>query len=103
MNGKGYGMPSSHAQFLALFFLSLSLFLLLRHRAPPSPKDHSHQSYPQQPLTLPTRALSSPLTLSFAATVAASRIYLNYHSPIQVTVGCRAGTVSVVVWFGITE
>jgi len=37
---------------------SPSLSLLLRHQAPPSPKGHSHQ-----PLTLPTHALPSPLTL----------------------------------------
>ena len=31
MNGKGYGMPSSHAQFAFFFAVSLSLFLLVRH------------------------------------------------------------------------
>ncbi len=73
-------VTSSYAQFL-VSFLSLSLFLL-RHRAPPSPKGHSHQ-----PLTLPRRALPCPLILlSLAAIVAASRIYLKYRTPIQVTV-----------------
>lgn len=36
IHGKGYGMPSSHAQFLAFWALSLALFLLVRHR----PKAH---------------------------------------------------------------
>lgn len=31
MLGKGYGMPSSHAQFVAYFSTYLVLFLLLRH------------------------------------------------------------------------
>jgi|UniRef100_A0A346DKQ1 dolichyldiphosphatase len=30
--GKGYGMPSSHAQFTAFWAVALSLFLLIRHR-----------------------------------------------------------------------
>lgn len=32
IHGKGYGMPSSHAQFVAFWALSLALFLLVRHR-----------------------------------------------------------------------
>ncbi|KAI6377902.1 hypothetical protein MCOR25_002418 [Pyricularia grisea] len=36
IHGKGYGMPSSHAQFLAFWAVSLALFLLVRHR----PKAH---------------------------------------------------------------
>ena len=31
MTGKGYGMPSSHAQFVFFFAVSISLFLLARH------------------------------------------------------------------------
>ena len=31
MTGKGYGMPSSHAQFAFFFAVSISLFLLVRH------------------------------------------------------------------------
>ncbi|TLS23920.1 hypothetical protein PpBr36_08419 [Pyricularia pennisetigena] len=37
IHGKGYGMPSSHAQFVAFWALSLALFLLVRHR----PKAHN--------------------------------------------------------------
>lgn len=35
IHGKGYGMPSSHAQFVAFWALSLALFLLIRHRPNP--------------------------------------------------------------------
>ena len=31
---KGYGMPSSHAQFVAFWAVALSLFLCVRHRPP---------------------------------------------------------------------
>ncbi|UNI19029.1 Dolichyldiphosphatase [Purpureocillium takamizusanense] len=36
IHGKGYGMPSSHAQFVAFWSVSLALFLLLRHRPRPA-------------------------------------------------------------------
>ena len=32
---RGYGMPSSHAQFVVFWAVALSLFLLVRHRPPP--------------------------------------------------------------------
>ena len=95
-------MPSSHASFLALFFLSLSLSLsygigpLPRQRAIPTNPSHCRR------MLSPLLSLS-PLTLSLAAIVAASRICLNYRTPIQVTLGCRAGTVSAVVSFAVTE
>ena len=95
MNGKGYGMPSSHAQFVAFFSLSLTLFLLLRH----TPKDPS--AY-HTPLTLTTRALLSLVAVLCASAVAASRIYLNYHTVEQVLVGCGAGAFSAIAWFLVT-
>ena len=96
MNGKGYGMPSSHAQFTAFFSVYLMLFLLLRHR--PLPASPSHQ-----PFTLPQRALLSLLALLCAAIVAWSRIYLNYHTLPQVLVGSGAGVSSALGWYGATE
>ncbi|CAJ2508087.1 Uu.00g092730.m01.CDS01 [Anthostomella pinea] len=98
MNGKGYGMPSSHAQFVSYFAVSMALFLLLRHR-PPSPgirkRNHS-------PMTMLERIVWSVLGLAMAAAVASSRIYLKYHTEKQVLVGCAAGIVSAVGWFIIT-
>lgn len=105
MNGKGYGMPSSHAQFLTYFSLSLTLFLLLRHH-PPSPPNTTHKDerpYSHQPLNLAQKLFLSLLTCILAASVAVSRIYLNYHTPMQVVVGCVAGAVSAAAWFWVTE
>ncbi|KAI1774184.1 PAP2-domain-containing protein [Hypoxylon cercidicola] len=98
MNGKGYGMPSSHAQFVSYFAVSLALFLLLRHR-PPSPRVRRRN---HTPMGLPERAAWSLLGLLLAAAVAWSRVYLNYHTERQVLVGCAAGTVSAVGWFVVT-
>jgi len=40
--------------------------------------------------------------LGSAAAVAVSRVYLNYHTPKQVLVGCAAGAVLAVAWFVAT-
>ncbi|KAK3217224.1 hypothetical protein GRF29_1g2370578 [Pseudopithomyces chartarum] len=94
MHGKGYGMPSSHAQFVSFFSITLALFLLFRHV--PHPTDtHTPFSFFQ-------RFLLSVLALVSAAAVAVSRIYLSYHTPKQVLVGCLAGAVCAIVWFAFT-
>ncbi|KAF7597327.1 hypothetical protein BBP40_006267 [Aspergillus hancockii] len=41
MFGKGYGMPSSHAQFVAYFAVYLGLFLVFRHSPTPSQSESS--------------------------------------------------------------
>lgn len=110
MNGKGYGMPSSHAQFLAYFSISLSLFLLIRHK-PPSPSPGQSKRWPtslqdpthyHRPLSLPQRLFSSCLFLCLAAIVSWSRTYLEYHTPTQVIAGCAAGAISAIGWFIVT-
>jgi dolichyldiphosphatase len=94
MHGKGYGMPSSHAQFVTFFSVTLTFFLLFRHV--PHPTDtHTPFSFFQ-------RFILSVLALVSAAVVASSRIYLNYHTPKQVLVGCAAGAIFAVFWFAFT-
>ncbi|KAI3324931.1 PAP2-domain-containing protein, partial [Xylariaceae sp. AK1471] len=99
MNGKGYGMPSSHAQFVTFFAVSMALFLLFRHRPPgPGQRRTNHT-----PMTMLERAFWSIVGLIGAFTVAWSRVYLNYHTEKQVLVGCTAGSVIAVAWFIITS
>lgn len=102
MHGKGYGMPSSHAQFVAFFAVSMCLFLLVRHQ-PPTTARAKRRNDNHTPLTVAERALGGLLCLLMAASVAWSRIYLNYHTELQVLVGSAAGAVSGFAWFGITE
>ncbi|RKF75229.1 putative dolichyldiphosphatase [Golovinomyces cichoracearum] len=95
MHGKGYGMPSSHAQFVAFFSASLTLFLLFRHV--PKPPSHSHT-----PLSLVSRIGLSALSLASAGLVAWSRAYLNYHTKKQIIVGFEGGLVFAISWFLLT-
>jgi dolichyldiphosphatase len=95
MHGKGYGMPSSHAQFVAFFSLSLTFFLLFRHVPKEATPSHT-------PLSMVARVGLSGLALASAGLVAWSRIYLSYHTPKQVMVGCVAGAVTAVGWFLVT-
>ncbi|KZF21377.1 dolichyldiphosphatase [Xylona heveae TC161] len=108
MNGKGYGMPSSHAQFVTFFSMSLTFFLLFRHVPNPgsssSSSSFSHgPASPSSASSFAERALLSLLALVSAAAVAASRIYLNYHTPKQVIVGCLAGVFCAIFWFLFTS
>lgn len=88
--GRGYGMPSSHAQFVAFWSVSVALFLLVRHRA-------NGRSWP-----LAMRLAGVLGGFVVAGAVAASRIYLSYHTPRQVLAGLAAGTVCALPWFVAT-
>ncbi|KAI5806636.1 phosphatidic acid phosphatase type 2/haloperoxidase [Peziza echinospora] len=87
MHGKGYGMPSSHSQFVAFFSVYITLWVFFRNR---------HLS--------PTKSLAiSSISLLSAAAICASRIYLSYHTPKQVLAGIVAGVVIAVAWFCVTS
>lgn len=114
MNGKGYGMPSSHAQFASFWAVALVGFLLGRYRPVEVGRvgkgegerkrlGYHQPEYYHTPLSYLQRVGLSLLTVAVAAAVASSRIYLDYHTPSQVLVGCGAGAGSAVVWFGVTE
>ncbi|KAL7267888.1 hypothetical protein RUND412_009508 [Rhizina undulata] len=87
MHGNGYGMPSSHAQFVAYFAMYLSLWVTLRSKH----------------LLIPYRLLI--VTASFAGSVAVSlsRLYLAYHTTLQVTYGYIAGAIFAIAWFAFTQ
>lgn len=60
------------------------------------------ERFAHEPWSFGQRALASLCALVLASMVAWSRVYLGYHTPKQVFVGCLAGTLSAVGWFGIT-
>ncbi|KAG6009634.1 hypothetical protein E4U21_001698 [Claviceps maximensis] len=110
IHGKGYGMPSSHAQFVAFWSVSLALLLLLRHK-PSSPTRQQQQQIPGQqgqeqesrPWSLLERTVISLAAGGLAAATAWSRIYLDYHTPRQVLVGSAMGVLIALAWFGVTS
>ncbi|KAI4748347.1 dolichyldiphosphatase [Aureobasidium sp. EXF-12298] len=97
LTGKGYGMPSSHAQFVSYFAVSLTFFLLLRHN-PHAP----NASTTHIPTSTFERLALSALVIAGAAAVAQSRIYLNYHTERQILVGCIMGALFAVFWYLFT-
>jgi dolichyldiphosphatase len=111
--GKGYGMPSSHAQFMGYFAVYGSLFLLVRYgptrlSGAPSAAGDSRKAamkvqFPDN--IIPPKAQGVVLSAAFiaiAALVAESRIYLHYHTPKQVIVGVCAGATCAALWFVAT-
>lgn len=89
--GRGYGMPSSHAQFVAFWSVSVALFLLARHKGGPR----------SWPLAMRVAAVLGGFVV--AGAVAVSRVYLSYHTPRQVLAGLVAGSVCAVAWFVTTS
>ncbi|OAA77536.1 dolichyl pyrophosphate phosphatase [Akanthomyces lecanii RCEF 1005] len=101
IHGKGYGMPSSHAQFVFFWSVALTLVLLVRHR-PATSKSKSKaaaNNSSRSSSRIVERLAVSAVSLVLAAATAWSRIYLNYHTPKQVLVGSSVGVLSAVAWF----
>lgn len=79
-------MPSSHAQFMAFFTVYFSLWIYLRARQLPSYQ----------------RVLISITSIAASVAVSLSRIYLSYHTQLQVACGYSVGVVFALGWFVFT-
>ncbi|KAJ1953854.1 hypothetical protein EC988_002752 [Linderina pennispora] len=84
--GDGFGMPSSHAQFMGFFVAYCVLYLEMRVTT-----DRIH-----------TRLVQLG-ALVLGILVVVSRVYLNYHTVRQVVAGVAVGLAAGAGWFGITE
>lgn len=69
--GKGYGMPSSHAQFVGYFSMYLVLFLLLRHDPYKANSSTTHV-----PAPLWQRVMLAAFIVAGSVAVAQSRMYV---------------------------
>ncbi|KAI8138014.1 phosphatidic acid phosphatase type 2/haloperoxidase [Fennellomyces sp. T-0311] len=85
--GAGYGMPSSHAQFIWFFAIFGSLYLWKRITV----------DYPIQ------KAVVSVAMFALALLVSYSRVYLGYHTLLQVIAGTTIGCIFGIAWYGFTE
>ncbi len=109
---RGYGMPSSHAQFAGYWALTIALFLLVRSagRKPQRPAGSSgsggsssgSSSNNSSRLTTAQRYALSAVAFVVAVLIAWSRVYLHYHTPRQVLAGFTAGLAIGAGWFGAT-
>lgn len=84
-------MPSSHAQII---FYAFSIFVLqlTRHR----------QAYTQDTFLQLGRVVKLLTFLGSAILVAYSRVYLGYHSLLQVVAGAAAGALMAALCFTVT-
>jgi len=129
---KGYGMPSSHAQFLSFWAVTVMLFVWIRRQPGAARfregkvrvgKEKAMERSVEKDLreTLHSQAMLSDVyrlqleyrsltnifitvvSLASIMIMAYSRVYLHYHTPKQVMAGTAAGTIFAIVWFAITE
>ncbi|KAJ1966318.1 hypothetical protein GGI12_000161 [Dipsacomyces acuminosporus] len=84
--GDGYGMPSSHSQFMGFFISYTTLYLENKITTNPVHK-----------------RLVQLGALALGVLVAVSRVYLHYHTVPQVLAGSAAGLISGCVWYLLTE
>ncbi|KAI8813935.1 dolichyldiphosphatase 1-like protein [Cladochytrium replicatum] len=85
--GHGYGMPSSHSQFMAFFAVYGILYICLRTSA-----------------DSPVWKLLYSIALSIVALcVGYSRIHLHYHTASQVVVGLSVGVFFALFWFLLAD
>ncbi|GBC00998.1 hypothetical protein RclHR1_04020024 [Rhizophagus clarus] len=85
--GSGYGMPSSHAQFIAYFTIFASVYLYYK-------------------ITFRNNSWKFPIILGlilFSCLVSYSRIYLNYHTTKQVIIGNILGLTFAIFWYILLE
>ena len=99
---RGYGMPSSHAQFAGYWALTITLFLLVRYQKTQGTKKTTTSAARRDTMTLTQRVGISVVAFVVAFLIAGSRVYLHYHTPKQVTVGFVAGLAVGAGWFAAT-
>ncbi|ORY08004.1 putative dolichyldiphosphatase [Basidiobolus meristosporus CBS 931.73] len=85
--GTGYGMPSSHAQFMSFWGVYLCLYIYRKIH-------FEHNIW---------KIVCGLFALIVSFTVSYSRIHLNYHTKAQVVVGNIVGCLFAIGWFILFE
>ncbi|XP_076352269.1 dolichyldiphosphatase 1-like isoform X1 [Tachypleus tridentatus] len=88
-----YGMPSNHTQFMWFFatYLVFFVFIRLHHASNCSPLEHAWK------FVAVTGGFGAAMIVSY------SRIYLQYHTWLQVLCGSVVGVIVATAWFGVTQ
>ncbi|KAJ1891507.1 hypothetical protein LPJ66_006880 [Kickxella alabastrina] len=84
--GDGYGMPSSHSQFMGFFVVYVAMFLETRVTTKAAHK-----------LIVQVGAIALCVPIIF------SRVYLGYHTFLQVLGGSAVGLVAGFAWYQFIE
>ena len=85
------GMPSSHAQII-FFAFGIFVFQLFHHQRAVTKDTMQHLGW----------AVKSIAFLGVSFLVAYSRVYLGYHTVLQVAAGAAAGLLMAALWWSIT-
>ncbi|CAG9099723.1 hypothetical protein JYU34_002686 [Plutella xylostella] len=88
-----YGMPSSHAQFIWFFNTYVFYFVLIR----------LHQINNKSILSALWRVILLGVCTGLALLVSIGRVYLLYHTTLQVVVGAGVGFVFATIWFALVH
>ncbi|KAG7093741.1 hypothetical protein E1B28_007392 [Marasmius oreades] len=94
MVGNGYGLPSSHSQYMGYFSSFLILHMFYKQR-------FASSGYPLLDRTF--RASVYLILLAWTGAVAYSRYHLNYHTPRQIYWGLFIGSSFAVFVYAILE
>ncbi|KAI8620546.1 PAP2 superfamily-domain-containing protein [Chytriomyces sp. MP71] len=108
--GNGYGMPSSHAQFMSYFATFVVLHLYLRsvsvqlcfqpaHSMIRCTDAHANRTSYKNPLW---KHMVTFGVIGVAGVVAFSRVYLHYHTTTQVLAGIQIGAILGLSWYIFT-
>ncbi|PWN36057.1 uncharacterized protein FA14DRAFT_112716, partial [Meira miltonrushii] len=101
--GTGYGMPSSHSQFVG-YFMMFWCAHFIRFRPGMSRRKRT-QSAPS--LIDLIRSLEHAALVTFiifgSLMTAYSRYHLSYHTPLQIIVGLSLGMASGLAWYIVCE
>lgn len=100
LHAPKYGMPSNHAQFMGFLAGYVALWALLRWRASATRIVHSHHHHITSSVE---KALFVAGVWTLTALVSFGRVYLGYHTPVQVVVGLAVGAVTAGLWFTTVE
>lgn len=89
-----FGMPSSHSQLVWFFSTYVALFLFLKLYS----SNNANSSIENL-----TKILIVSGCFLMAALVSFSRVYLQYHTVIQVIAGAIIGSILAIIWFTFTN
>ncbi|MCO5555844.1 hypothetical protein L7F22_009389 [Adiantum nelumboides] len=101
--GTGYGMPSSHSQFVGYFMLFwCAHFIRFRPGMSRKKRKQNKPSLIDLIRTLEHSALVAFIIFGSLIT-AYSRYHLSYHTPLQIIVGLSLGMASGLAWYIVCE